>query len=430
MNRLSPTQIAMHNTDSNPWKEKAKALDRYRWSILREHHGLLGSALRFLRDVMSDYWFGVQAKRRLASSIDNESCDFLLLQSAPKVIGLRRKKLLICNLLQRGYSLVEIALQEHRDICANRLLTAPPCQLPLRYFGYAAHAAWIVERYRPRVLLNDRNGSLYSPFLRLSLGNRRAQLVHLAHATTVEGSRRLGMNDYDYYFLFGPSSLEALRTRKLRFGDSIVVLTGSHMIDQSFDLPYANLNVRTLLVLGVGPDKEKEAGYQRTYGLLREWARENPHYRVLVKRHPRSSVPFWLEAEQSLENVTVLSAERSLAQALEQACLVVNIMSNAVIEAGLAGRPVIYCNLSDDRDIFDQERFFGPVVFTSKDLGSRVLEIEGDFAAHVDKAHAFAHFHLAHGSQGLEMTLQTLERILTRSALPEGIEHDCLSGTH
>ena len=419
----------MHDTDDNPWKTKAIALDHFRWALLRERHGLFGSTLRFVRDALLDTWFGLHAKCRLATAIETESCDYLLLQASPKVIGLKRKKLLINALLERGNRLVETALQEPRDLCANRLLARPPYPTPLRYYGYAAHATWIIERYQPRVLLNDRNGSLFSPFLRLSLANRKCTLVHLAHATTVESSRRLSMNDYDYYLLFGPSSLQALKTRALRFGTSTVLLTGSHMIDKSFDLPPANQQARTLLVLGVGPDKEKEAGYQRTYELLSEWAREHPEYHVLVKRHPRSSVPFWQEAGQTLKNINVLPSDRSLAQALEQASLVVNIMSNAVIEAGLAARPVIYCNLSDDRDIFNQEQFFGAAATTPTEFHSRVQAIENDFSAHVQQSRAFALFHLAHGSQGLDITQRTLEALLTHSELPKDVEQHVLPET-
>ncbi len=417
-----------HGAETNPWHAKAEALDRYRWLLLRERHGVPGSALRFVRDAVVDGWFGLRAKRRLGQIDEAEPCDYLLLQSSPKVVKLQRKKLLIEALRQRGYRLIETGLQLPRDICYKRLLKPPPYPTPLRYFGYAAHAAWIVAHYQPRLLINDRNGSLYSPFLRLALAARRSLLVHLAHATTVESSRRLSMNDYDYYLLFGSSSLEALQARKLRFGTSTVALAGSHMIDHSFDMPPANPLVRTVLILGVGPDREKEPGYQRTYGLLRDWAREHSQYRVLVKPHPRSAVPFWQEAAKMLANVSVLPPECSLARALEQASVVVNIMSNAVIEAGLAARPVIYCNLGDDRDIFSQERFLGPVVSSAAEFQSRVLAIEDDFATYVEKARACAHFHLAHGSHGLEKALQTLQCLLEQTALPEDIEQCVLPG--
>lgn len=413
----------------NAWIEKAAGLDRYRWALLRERHTVLGSSVRFARDAIGDVLFGLQAKLRLASTVNREPCDFLLLQSAPKIIGLRRKKSLIEALHSRGYRLIEIALPERQEICSNRLLALPPCPTPLRYFGYAAHAAWIVTRFQPRVLLNDRNGSLYSPFLRLSLKHIGSPLVHLAHATTVESSRRLSMNDYDYYLLFGPSSLVALQARKLRFGTSTVLLTGSHMIDRSYDLPSPDQAVRTVLILGVGPDKEKEGGYRRTYALLRDWAATSPEHRILVKRHPRSSVPFWTEAAQSLPNVEILPPECALVAALQRASIVVNIMSNAVIEASLAARPVIYCNLSDDEDIFNQERFFGPAITTQNELQLRVQTIEGDFAHHIENARAFTLFHLAHGSLGLEKTMETLTSLFEHTAIPADIEQCLLPAT-
>lgn len=115
---------------------------------------------------------------------------------------------------------------------------------------------WLVEQHQPRVLLNDRNGSLYAPFLRLELNARGSRLVHLAYATTVPSLRRLGMNDYDYYFLFGQSSLEALQARELRFGCSTAVLVGSHMIDDSYLMPAPDLATRTLLIA----EKSRELG--------------------------------------------------------------------------------------------------------------------------------------------------------------------------
>ena len=414
---------------TNPWAAKARALDRYRWLLLRERHGLLGSALRFAREALSDWWFGLRAKGRLAEAVSAEPCDFLLLQSSPKVIKLQRKKLLIEALRARGHRLNETALQEPKVLLRERQLKRPPFPVPTRYFGIAAHAQWLVEHYQPRVLLNDRNGSLYSPFLRLALNARQSVLVHLAHATTGEGSRRLGMNDYDYYFLFGQSSLDALQARELRFGTSTAVLAGSHMIDKAFDLPPADPARRVMLVLGVGPDKEKETGYQRTYALLRDWAARNPDYQMLIKAHPRSQVPFWQEAAGVLDNVSVLPRESSLAQALERASVVINIMSNAVIEAGLAARPVMPVNLSEDADIFGQHAFFGATLRSVGSLSERLASLEVDYASAVLKSKGFGHFHLAHGSSGLEINLQILEQLLRRQGLPVQVESRALLAT-
>ncbi|ACO80595.1 hypothetical protein AvCA_44780 [Azotobacter vinelandii CA] len=411
--------IRIESPAEGAWARKARALDRYRWRLLRERHAWPGAALRFCREALLDLAFGIRARLGLARARgESESCDFLLLQGAPKVIPLQRKKHLIEALRGAGHRLLETAQEEPRAVIAGCMLARPPQAVPLRYFGYAAYAEWLVGRYGPRLLINDRNGSLYSPFLRLSLNRRGRPLVHLAHATTLESSRRLGMTDYDYYFLFGQSSLDALRARPLRFGDTRAVLSGSHMIDRAYDLPPADAALRTLLVLGVGPDKEKEAGYRRTYALLRDWAAGNPQYRVLVKAHPRSKVPFWREAAAQHGHIEVLPADCSLAEALGRASVVVNIMSNAVVEAALARRPIIYVNAGDDHDIFAQERFFGGRIDSVAELTARVSWAENHYHLCLEKAREFAEYHLAHGVRGMEQTIELLGRLLRGEAVP------------
>jgi hypothetical protein len=402
----------------NPWEEKARALDKYRFALFRQKHGFLGSVLRFVRDCIRDGFFGFLARFCLAKTVSVEPCDFLLLQASPKVIDLQRKKLLKQALRERGHALTETALPEAWDILRSHQLKCPPHPLPLRYFLFAAHAEWLSERYAPKILLNDRNGSLYSPFLRLSLKRSAGRLVQLAHATTLEDSSRLSMNDYDYYFLFGKSSLEALRARSVLLGESRAVFAGSHMIDDAYALEPANEQKSTVLILGVGPDKEKETAYQRTYTLLREWLATRPKIHAIVKAHPRSQVPFWRDAALALPNLVVLPAERTLAQALDQAGIVVNIMSNAVIEAALAHRPIMYVNLSGDEDIFQQERFFGPVIQDIRALDRVFFNILKNYPESIERNAEFAAFHLDSGADGLHRTLELLEALLNGGDIP------------
>lgn len=400
----------MHKNQHNDWLARAAVLDRFRWKLLRKRHGVWGASIRFLRDYLVDTLFGALARFRVGRAASKHTCDFLLLQSAPKVIAFQRKKLLKLGITKRGYSLIEIALEEGRTILSGRLLEQPPQWVPLRYFGYAAHAQWIVSHYNPRVLLNDRNGSFYSPFLRLALNAHGRPLVHLAHATAT-GSSRMTMNDYDYYFMFGQSSLDALNELTLRYGSSTAVLAGSHMINEAYAMLPQRPESRSVLVLGVGPDKEKEPGYLRTYGLLLDWIGRHPEYKVSFKSHPRSKAQFWNEASLTFEHLKVLPTGVPLSSALEPASLVINIMSNAVIEAALARRPVIYVNLSGNTDVLSQEVYFGPIVETITELEARVEMIELDYPRHVEAAQRFAEYHLAHGNLGLEHSLQLLDEI-------------------
>jgi len=394
------------------WAQKARELDRYRWKLLRERHGRCGSLLRLVRDVLVDVAVGIRAKACLSASVVAAPCEVLLLHSAPKSMALQRKNILIEGLRKRGHHLTEAALRSPSDACAQRMLLAPPQSVPLRYLVYAAHAQWLVTTYSPKVLINERNGSLHAPFLRLALAARGARLLQLAHATTLESSRRLGMNDYDYYGVFGHSSLVALQERTLRFGESTVVLIGSYLADETYDLPVADPALHTLLILGVGPDREKEPGYQRTYQLLRDWAEQHPHYRVLFKRHPRSKAQFWSDAAAQLANIDLLDSKCSLADALAQASVVVNIMSNAGIEAGLAGRPVIHVNAGGDVDIFSHSLFFGPQVRDEHEFSRQLQALEQDYPGHVAQARRFADYHLVYGSQGLAKTIQLVDNLL------------------
>lgn len=400
------------------WAVRARELDRYRWKLLRERHGYCGSGLRMFRDLLLDTAVGVRAKLSISASTAVEPCEVLLLHSAPKSMALQRKNILISALRSLGRSLTETALLSPSQACARRMLLAPPEPVPLRYFAYAAHAQWLVTHYAPQLLVNERNGSFHTPFLRLALAAQGSCLLHLAHATTLESSRRLGMNDYDYYGVFGHSSLMALQQRAIRFGESTVVLLGSYLADETYDLPVADPAIRTLLVLGVGPDREKDAGYQRTYQLLRDWAQQHPEYQMLFKRHPRSRARFWSDAAEQLSNIKLLDVQCSLADALAQSSIVVNIMSNAGIESGLAGRPVIYVNAGDDVDMFSHSRFFGPQVCDEQQFSRQLQVIEQDYEAQVAQARQFADYHLVYGSQGLAKTAQLIDELL-RGEPPE-----------
>ncbi len=401
------------------WSATAKKLDSYRWKQLRLRHGHFGSAMRFSRDAILDFFYGLRTIHAIKQSAPGaEPCDFLLLQGAPKVIHLQRKKKLIDRLRDNGHHLIETAQEDPADVLKKKRLARPPQKLPLRYLCYAAYAQWLVCHYTPKVLINDRNGSLLSPFLRLSLHHQDSPLVHLAHATTVESSRLLGMTDYDYYFLFGQSSLNALRQRPLRFGTTSAVLSGSHMIDDSFNLSKSASEKRNLLILGVGPDKEKESGYEQTYMLLAQWSENHPEFQVIFKPHPRSKSIFWKDMAKHCRTIEVLKNNCSLAKALSHSSLVVNIMSNAVIEAALAQRPIIYVNAGTDQDIFEQEKFFGTKVETLQDLEQRINNIYLDYSQAMIAAEKFAAHHLNYGSEGLKKTVEFLESLKNRRDVP------------
>lgn len=400
-----------------PWTTRARQLDAYRWALLREKHSALGSTLRALRDTTVDIMLGISACLRASKAEDSPAERIVVLHGSPKLLAQHRKDGLIEALRGLGHDVVEEAIEPLGVAVRQKCLRQPPARVPLRYYAHAAYAEWLARHHNPELVLNERHGSLVIPFLRLSLNAQGKQLAQLSHATSVEHSRRLSMTDYDYYLLFGHSSLKALQGRALRFGTTQTILAGSYLIDRHFDLPAAGSDLR-VLVLGVGPDKEARAGYQRTYALICEWAARHPDVPVTFKAHPRSRMAFWKAAAVKHPNIRLALPEASLVDALEQSSVVLNIMSNAALEASLASRPVIYINASGDTDVLEQARFFGDCVTDLDTLEARLEWVQHNYAQALRNTRAFAGYHLAHGIQGQRHTAEIIDRLVHRQPLP------------
>ncbi len=401
----------------HPWKTRARQLDAYRWALLRQKHGLIGSTVRVVRDTSFDLVLGLGARLRARRAVTSPAERILVLHGSPRLLAQRRKTGLVDALRRLGHQVVEAAIEPLSVAVRHNYLYRPSAAVPLRYYAHAAYAEWLARRHNPGLVLNERHGSLVIPFLRLALNAQDKSLAQLSHATSVDHSRRLSMTDYDYYFLFGQSSLEALRRRALRFGTTRTILTGSYLVDPQYALPAANKELH-VLVLGVGPDKEARPGYQRTYALIRDWAARHPQVPVTFKAHPRSRMAFWQDAAANHPNVHLALPDASLAGALRQSSVVLNIMSNAALEASLANRPVVYVNASDDPDILEQARFFGTCVSDPDMLQARLDWLSRNYQEAVRNARAFAEYHLAHGIQGQSKTAEAIDRVVRRQPLP------------
>lgn len=390
-------------------QERVRALNNFRKNELKQRYKSVKYFYKTILSALSDYCLSMLAMLFTNHKPIASNNDFLLLQSSEKVIKLNRKQQLKKELTDKKFKLVETYLSKPTEVLRKRRYTKPLLKVPLRYYLYAAHAEWLISKYNPKIILNDRNGSIFSLFLKERINYDKGFLVHLAHATTIEDSRRLSMNEYDYYFLFGLSSYKALTNRKNLFGTSKIVLTGSHMIDQSFNIVPPNINKKTILLLGSGPDREKLAGYKDGYQLFLDWAKSKPEFKFIIKLHPRSKGEFW----QSLpENMNILDRNISLACALKQASITVTIETNSVLEASLCSRPIINIFSPSKHDLFNLELFFGTPANNIEKLNTKLEYIVNNFEECVKKSEEFSQLHLANGLNGLNTTTDKLIDIL------------------
>ncbi|MRI31606.1 capsule biosynthesis protein [Endozoicomonas sp. OPT23] len=328
--------------------------------------------------------------------------DILIFQHSEKIINLNRKKKLKKNLNKKGFTISETGFQKKWSVISKHLLSKPKSSIPLRFYYYAAYAEYLIETYNPKIILNDRNGMLMAPFLREAINKRGGKLIQLAHATTTEYDWQFTMNDYDYYFLFGESSLESLRQYKNIYGTSEIVLSGSHMIDESYDIPALPESNKKVLLLGMGPDREKTALAQSNYQITLNWILNNPEYQLFIKPHPRSQSEFWRTAESSSNQITLLASDINLAQTLVKCSIVISIESNAILEASLAKRPIAFLNMYKTTDIFSLEKFLGDRCYDLKSLEKKIREIESNYITYIDMTEKLSEYHLNNGASGLQ----------------------------
>lgn len=324
---------------------KLKELDNYRKKLIEERRQGFKVQVKYFIETFNLYYLGLRTWFKLlfiSNTPKTKKIDIVLLQHSEKVIKLNRKKNLKGKLTELGYSLSEVPYNKSTQVLKKGLIKKPQFKVNLKYLYHASYAEYLVSTYKPIGLLNDRNGMLLSPFLRDALNRNKGKLIHLAHATTVEDDWQFSMNDYDYYLLFGQSSYDKLRQRALLFGHSNAILSGSHMIDRTYNIePLAFHNNRVLL-LGMGPDREKTNLADTNYNIILEWVAKNLKQTLIVKPHPRSSSYFWQEAAKVHKNIELLNNSASLSEALETSGIVISIESNAVLEASLTKRPIIF----------------------------------------------------------------------------------------
>ena len=395
-------------------RDKIKQVEQYRKKLIDERRKGFNRVIKNAVESINLYYLSLFTFIKLFFIPPKETTakvDILLLQHSEKVIKLNRKTKLKAALKEDHYSIIEIAFTKGSKVIRSGYISKPKFKVPLKYLYHASYAEYLVNTYNPKIFLNDRNGMLLAPFLRDTLNRNNAKFIQLAHATTVEDDWQFSMNDYDFYFLFGQSSYDFLKKRKLLFGKSRVVLTGSHMIDESFDIKNHSFYNGNILLLGMGPDREKTSLAEKNYGLILEWISKNKDHKLFVKPHPRSNLHFWKKFAKQFTNIELLSSSFLLSEALRSCSSVITIESNAILEASLAKRPIIYVNTTDSEDIFSLEKHLGKRVKNINALNEQITDIAKNYKKHVEKTECLQRYHLSDGIHGLSRTISSVNAI-------------------
>lgn len=300
----------------------------------------------------------------------------------------------------------------------RRLFGNPGQPVPPSWRLDAHYAAYLLQRYAPRVVVLFENYSPFASVLRAVAGGG-VQSVNLSHSVTPPGDEA-NMFDFDYYFVFGPSSVDHSRGKRIRIGSTRLVQTGYMWIPPDFILP-PSTDRRTILFFSQLSDElldapdvsaEDKALVRRNTTVVCEFARKHPDIQLLVRLHPLERPDHVLQLSRGLPNVRVLDPGVGMKAAVSQASLAVVMWSNASIEAAVLGRPLVMVNDSDRAEEYlELEQFFLPRARTPDDLYDRVRAVYADYDRYRAQAARFVTRHLARTTEAVPFLAHALASV-------------------
>ena len=228
---------------------------RNHFKALAQHlaqRGPSGASVWWLRESLRGIYGRLRLRREPTTP---RVCDVLLIHPSEKSRRQGRKTTLLAELRGAGLIVEETVATDNKEALRQRRLRPPLYSVPLPLYLSAARAADLLANYKAKVILTERNGWPTSTFLR-AFRDSDTRIIHLAHGVLSDQSSRLRYHDYDYYAVFGRSSLDYLRKGKPGFGDTLALLAGPY-----FPLPEKREVVpesRCLLFVGAGPEEEKQ----------------------------------------------------------------------------------------------------------------------------------------------------------------------------
>ena len=329
-------------------------------------------------------------------------CDVLVLHPSDKSLKLGRKKQLLKILEGKGLRVKEIVQQKPRVIIRKKLFL-PPFEAPRIFRIHEGYSNYLKKKYNPRVIVTERNGAILSSFLRGS----DTITFHLSHSVLTAQSSKYDFIDFDYYSIYGESSLEYLKKLRYRYGSCRLLILGSYLFQHDFVAPPPRRDM-PILLLGMGPDLEKEEEYISLYAAVLEWQKRNK-IKLYIRLHPRSDGSFWNNHESA--DINILRKD-DFKEAVAKSSLVIAPYTNAVVDAALLGRPIQLLANNNEIDFFEAENYFLDRVNSADDIGKNINKLFNDFDYFCSKAKDFSDYHLSKGAGGCELIALNIYRLV------------------
>lgn len=344
-------------------------------------------------------------RRILFSNPSITPTDILFLH--PYKLGVMRTEALWRSLGNRGFKIYHEVILPSK-ILKKRMLCNHIRNIPEEFIFEFAYAKYIVKKYEPKILCSFMDSAVLSSFLRHELKGY-GKYINIAHS--ISGSTEaFTMFDFDYYFVFGKSSIKNIMNNPVRVGNTKAVLAGSPFITSHFVLNpnYEKKNILFFSYYLPAAIKDILLGNLK---IVLEWAKIHPEYNLYIKLHPLEN-PSTIRRLSKGINIKVLEKNVSMDDALKDVSLVLLSWSSAAVEAALLNRPIVVVNDSDIPDTFLYlEKFFQPRAKSVKELHEAITKTFNDYEKYLSQCKKFVDYHLEHKTDSIPFITDCIESI-------------------
>lgn len=370
---------------------------------------------RVSRLVLFFFKFFIVVIKPFLKKIDKQKCDILVWGNSANHL---KRSARVWELLQeKGYK-VEFFIPGNDFLTkyALKFKINYDLKVPHQVFFHHVFAKYVVQKYDFKILCDYHNYEVASAFIKKEL-NQTQKSVFIPHGK-IRNSYRHSCFTFDYYLVFGESSIEKIKENKIRLGNTKLVKTGSAFIPENFNLEICR-NFKNILFFSnwaISHHPESNRGFK----IVLEWAKRNPDYNLFIRLHPLEDGKYVSEQTKNLKNIIVQDKSLTLKQSLENVSLTIATASNASIEAAMLNRPSLvaldrdYNPLSSDvyesDSNFYLENYFPKRARNSSELSERINQIYSNYDFYLQKCKEYVKYHLEYTNNSSEVIAETIEK--------------------
>jgi hypothetical protein len=354
--------------------------------------------------------------RPFLKEITSEDCDILVFANSAN--HLKRSMIVWEELEEKGYTIAYyIKTVNFLTKYIFKYKISFDKKTPYKLFFHHAFARYLSQKYNFRIICDYHNFEVTSALINIELKNDQLN-IFIPHGK-IRNSYRHSCFTFDYYLVFGESSVEKIFENRFRLGNTKLIKAGSAFIPTDFELDICK-NFNHVLFFSnwaVAYHPESKRGFE----IVREWARTHPELTLYIRLHPLENGLFVKEHTKDIKNIIIQDKSLSLKESLRDVSVAIATASNASIEAAVLNRPSLIVldreYIPESEDVYESdnnffiESYFPKRARNANELHDRFNELLEKYDYYIDQCKKYVNYHLENSTNGGKYIAEIIDKI-------------------